>query len=158
MNILLLSQFFSTTKGGGEYVFKLIAKNLAENGHKVWVITNNVKHEKYQEADNLKIITVNPVIEYKGGLPPSFLENIQYVINAYMKGTSIVKKEKIDIIHSNNFSPALTGSLISSLPKFPTLQQSTIYFLHMIRIFGKNGQNNQVCRIQTQDLFHFLKN
>jgi glycosyltransferase involved in cell wall biosynthesis len=119
LNILLLSQFFSTTKGGGEYVFKLIAKNLAENGHKVWVITNNVKHEKYQEADNLKIITVNPVIEYKGGLPPSFLENIQYVINAYMKGTSIVKKEKIDIIHSNNFSPALTGSLISSLTKIP---------------------------------------
>ncbi|MBM2818340.1 MAG: hypothetical protein HW410_22 [Nitrosarchaeum sp.] len=119
MNILLLSQFFSTTKGGGEYVFKTIANNLAKNGHKVWVITNNVKHEKYQETDNLKIITVKPSLEYKGGLPPSFLENIQYVINAYRKGTSIVKKEKIDIIHSNNFSPALAGSLISSITRVP---------------------------------------
>ncbi|NHI04038.1 hypothetical protein DYY67_1413 [Candidatus Nitrosotalea sp. TS] len=30
MNILLLSQFFSTTRGGGEYVFSVIAKKLAE--------------------------------------------------------------------------------------------------------------------------------
>lgn len=113
MKILLLSQFFSTTKGGGEYVFKTIANNLAKNGHKVWVITNNVKNEKYQESENLKIITVKPTLEYSGGLPPSFSENIQYVINAFREGRKLVKKEKIDIIHSNNFSPALAGSLIS---------------------------------------------
>ena len=35
------------------------------------------------------------------------------MINAYKLGRSLVKKEKIDIIHSNNFSPALAGSLIS---------------------------------------------
>jgi len=35
LNILLLSQFFSTTTGGGEYVFSMIANMLAKNGHKV---------------------------------------------------------------------------------------------------------------------------
>ena len=119
LKILLLSQFFSTTKGGGEYVFKTIANNLAENGHKVWVITNNVKGEKYQESENLKIITVKPTLQYSGGLPPSFLQNIQYVINSFKEGRKLVKKEKIDIIHSNNFSPALAGSLISSFTKTP---------------------------------------
>jgi len=119
LNVLLFSQFFSTTKGGGEYVFKIIANSLTKNGHNVWVITNQVKNETYEESDNLKIITVKPDLEYKGGIPPSFLQNIQYVINAYKAGKSITKKEKIDIIHSNNFSPALSGSLISYFTKIP---------------------------------------
>ena len=119
MNILLLSQFFSTTKGGGEYVFKIIAKVMAQNGHKVWVITNKVKGEKYEESENLKIITVNPTIQYKGGLPPTFADNIRYAINAFQKGRKIIKSQNIDVIHSNNFSPALAGSLISYFTKTP---------------------------------------
>ena len=119
MKILLLSQFFSTTKGGGEYVFKTIANSLTENGNRVWVITNSVKGEKYQESDFLKIITVKPTLEYRGGIPPSFSENIQYVINAFMAGKDIIKKEKIGVIHSNNFSPALAGSILSSFTKVP---------------------------------------
>jgi glycosyltransferase involved in cell wall biosynthesis len=119
LNILLLSQFFSTTKGGGEYVFKTIAKTMTQNGHKVWVITNKVKDEKYEESENLKIITVNPTIQYKGGLPPTFADNIRYVINAFQKGRKIIKSQNIDVIHSNNFSPALAGSLISYFTKTP---------------------------------------
>jgi glycosyltransferase involved in cell wall biosynthesis len=119
LNILLLSQFFSTTKGGGEYVFKTLAEVLAHNGHKVWVITNNVKGEEYPSSENLKIITINPPIEYHGGLPPSFLDNFQYVISAFIHGERIVRKKKIDIIHSNNFSPALAGSLIAVLMRIP---------------------------------------
>jgi len=119
LNILLLSQFFSTTKGGGEYVFKTIAKTMTQNGHKVWVITNKVKDEKYEESENLKIITVNPTIQYKGGLPPTFADNIRYAINAFQKGRKIIKSQNIDVIHSNNFSPALAGSLISYFTKTP---------------------------------------
>ncbi len=119
MKILLLSQYFSITKGGGEYVFKTIAESLAQNNHKVWVITNNVSKEQYQESENLKIIRVEPTLQYSGGLPPKFLDNIRYVFNAYRKGKDIVKQEKIDIIHSNNFSPALAGSLISYFTRIP---------------------------------------
>ena len=68
---------------------------------------------------NLKILRVNPIIQYKGGLPPTFLDNIRYVINAVFKAKNILKTEKIDIIHSNNFSPALAGSIVSSLTKKP---------------------------------------
>ncbi|AJM91301.1 glycosyltransferase family 4 protein [Nitrosopumilus piranensis] len=133
MNILLLSQFFSITKGGGEYVFKLMAKNLTENGHKVWVITNKVKGETYPNLANLKIIMVNPTLEYKGGLPPTFLDNIRYVINTFQAGKKIIKEQNIDIIHSNNFSPSLAGSLMSYFTKKP----------HIITIFDIFSQNDK---------------
>lgn len=119
MKILLLSQFFSTTKGGGEHVFSVISKSLANDGHKIWVITNEIKGEKYPIHENIKIIKVSPRLEYQGGLPPGFNDNLRYAFNAIRKGFSIIKKEKIDIIHSNNFAPALAGSLLSSLTRIP---------------------------------------
>lgn len=119
MNVLLFSQFFSTTKGGGEYVFKSIAKVLSENGHRVWVVTNDVKNESYEESENLRIVRVRPHLEYAGGIPPSFFDNIKYSINALFAGYKIAKKEKIDIIHSNNFAPVLAGSFLSMLARIP---------------------------------------
>jgi len=125
-------------------VFKTIAKVMVQNGHKVWVITNNVKGEKYEELENLKIITVNPTLEYKGGLPPTFADNIRYSINAYRKGRNVIKNENIDIIHSNNFSPALAGSLISYFTKTPHI--TTIHDIFSIydKEFWKKwaGQSN----------------
>jgi len=113
MNILLLSQFFSTTKGGGEYLFNVIAKKLAENNHKVWVITNKVKEENYMIHENVRIIFVPPTLQYKGGLPPGFSENLRYLFNAVKVGFKIIKNGKIDLIHSNNFTPAVVGSILS---------------------------------------------
>jgi len=69
----------------------------------------------YQESENLKIITVNPTLEYRGGLPTTFADNIRYAINAYRKGRKIIKNQNIDVIHSNIFSPLLAGSLLSYL-------------------------------------------
>ena len=77
MNILLLSQFFSTTKGGGEYVYRTIADSLTNNDNNVWVITNKVENEKYEEKENLRIISVKPELEYNGGIPTSFFNNLQ---------------------------------------------------------------------------------
>jgi len=129
-----LSQFFSTTHGGGEYVFSLIAKNLAENEHDVFVITNKIKGEKYTEYKNLQIILVPPTIQYKGGLPPSFSDNISYTINAIIKGLKIIKNKKIDIIHSNNFAPALAGSFLSCLTSTPHI--TTVH--DVFSLCGKN--------------------
>ena len=134
MNILLLSQFFSTTKGGGEYVFNLIAKSLSEQGHLVWVITNKVKNEVYPVQKNINFTFVPPLLEYKGGLPLGFYENITYVINAINKGLQIIKNEKIDIIHSNNFSPALAGSILSALSGKPHI--TTVH--DVFSLCGKN--------------------
>ena len=134
MNILLLSQFFSTTKGGGEYVFNLIAKSLSEQGHLVWVITNKVKNEVYPVQKNINFTFVPPLLEYKGGLPLGFYENITYVINSINKGLKIIKNEKIDIIHSNNFSPALAGSILSALCGKPHI--TTVH--DVFSLCGKN--------------------
>lgn len=119
MNILLLSQFFSTTKGGGEYVFSMIAKSLADSGHKVWVITNKTEGESYPTYHNLNLVFVPPVLDYRGGIPAGFSENIKYVISAIKNGCSLIRNEKIDLIHSNNFAPALSGSIISILTGKP---------------------------------------
>ncbi|AFS81914.1 glycosyltransferase family 4 protein [Candidatus Nitrosopumilus sediminis] len=134
MNVLLFSQFFSTTKGGGEYVFKTIAKVLSENGHRVWVVTNDVKNESYEESENLRIVRVKPHLEYAGGIPPSFFDNIKYSINALFAGYKIAKKEKIEIIHSNNFAPVLAGSFLSMLAGIPHI--TTIH--DVFSSYGKN--------------------
>lgn len=119
MNVLLLSQFFSTTKGGGEYVFSLIAKLLADKGNNVWVITNKIEGEIYPIHENIRIIFVPPVLEYKGGHPPGFKENITYVRHAFKKALLLIKNERVDIIQSNNFAPALVGSLLSLFTSKP---------------------------------------
>ena len=119
MNILLLTQFFSTTKGGSELIFSLIAQLLANEGNNVWVITNRVKGEEYTSHKNVKIIFVPPLLEYKGALPPGFKDNITYCLHALKTALSLIKKEKIDIIHSNNFAGALAGAMISTLTSKP---------------------------------------
>ena len=119
MNVLLLSQFFSTTRGGGEYVFSIIAKKLAEENHRVFVITNRIEGEQYQKHDNITLVFVPPTLRYQGGLPPGFSDNIRYAINATIQGLKIIKSEKIDVIHSNNFAPAVAGSVLSSITSRP---------------------------------------
>jgi len=64
VNILILSQFFSSTKGGGEYIFSLMARKLAEEGHKVWIITNKIKGEQYPNHQNMHFIMIPPTLEY----------------------------------------------------------------------------------------------
>ena len=53
MRILFLSQFFSSTRGGGEHLFYVIVKKLAENNHQVWVITNKIEDENYPVNKNI---------------------------------------------------------------------------------------------------------
>ena len=119
MNVLLLSQFFSTTKGGGEYVFMLIAKLLADDGNNVWVITSKTRDETYVHHKNVKMVYVPPLLDYRGGHPPNFKDDIIYSLYAVKKALSIINKEKIDIIHSNNLAPALAGSVLSTLTTKP---------------------------------------
>ncbi|MGC1708432.1 MAG: glycosyltransferase family 4 protein [Nitrosotalea sp.] len=144
----MLSQFFSTTRGGGEYVFSIVAKNLAENNNKVFVITNKIAGEIYQEHKNIQVIFVPPVLQYKGGLPPGFSDNIRYSINAIRVGLKIIKNEKIDIIHSNNFAPVLAGSILSSLTSKPHI--TTVH--DIFSLCGKNywkewGKQSDVSRL-----------
>jgi len=148
MNILLLSQFFSTTRGGGEYVFSMMAKKLIENGHQVSVITNRILGEKYNFQKKIKIEFVRPTLEYKGGLPPKFSDNLSYSINTIVKGLKIIKKEKIDLIHSNNFAPALAGSILSTLTSKPHITTiHDVFSLNDDDFWKKWAQQHNVSKI-----------
>jgi glycosyltransferase involved in cell wall biosynthesis len=113
MKILLLSQFFSDTRGGGEHLFYIMAKEFAEKNHKVWIITNRIEDEVYSSHENIRLVFVPPVLKYQGGLSPSIKDNVQYLINATKVGIQLIRENEIDIIHSNNFTPAFVGSLLS---------------------------------------------
>ena len=148
MKILLLSQFFSSTKGGGEYVMSFIANLLAKEGHKVWIITNPMKNENYSNHENIKIIFVPPLLEYKGGIPVGFYDNVRYTLGSITKGISIIKREKIDVIHSNNFAPALAGSMLSGMTGKPHI--TTIH--DIFSLCGKNywklwGKQSNISRL-----------
>ena len=119
MKVLLISQFLSSTRGGGESVFSQIANGISEKGHKVFVITNKVENEDYTKFhDNVKLIFISSV-PHIAGYAPSLGENIKFIIQAIKKGFSLIRKEKIQLIHSNNFSPSFVGSILSSLTKVP---------------------------------------
>lgn len=92
-----------------------MAKKLAENNHRMWIITNKIESENYPVHKNIEIVFVPPVLKYQGGLPPSIKDNIQYFIHAVKIGKKIIKENNIDIIHSNNFTPALTGGFLTFL-------------------------------------------
>ena len=121
MNVLLITQSFSTTHGGGETIFSIIAKALADKGIKVWVMTSRVKGNEYLNHKNIKFIFVTPILESKGGQPPSLKENVLYVIRAIWKGLKIIRQEKIDIIHSNNYAPSFAGSFLSFITSRPNV-------------------------------------
>lgn len=100
-------------------MFSVMANSLAKLGHNVWIITHKVEGEDYSHFHkNVKIVFVSS-IRYEGGLPPTFKENLRYAFEAINKGFTLIKKEKIDVVHSNNFSPALASSILSSITGCP---------------------------------------
>jgi len=109
----------SKTRGGGESVFSDIANGISEKGHKVFVITNRIEKEDYTKFhNNVKLIFISS-LPHVAGYAPSLGEDFRFIFTAIRKGFSLIRKEKIQLIHSNNFSPSLAGSILSSLTKVP---------------------------------------
>jgi len=119
LKVLLISQFLSATRGGGESIFSDIANGISEKGHKVFVITNRIEKEDYTKFhNNVKLIFISS-LPYVAGYAPSLGEDFGFIFKAIKKGFSLIRKEKIQLIHSNNFSPSFAGSILSSLTKVP---------------------------------------
>jgi len=119
VKVLLLSQFFSTTRGGGEHLFHVISEQLAKHDNQVWIITNRIKDEIYENVPNINIEFVPPELKYEGGLPPKFSDNFRFLTSSVNRGLKLIKRENIDLIHSNNFTPALAGGILSFLTSKP---------------------------------------
>ena len=135
----------------------MIAKTLTENNHKVWVITNKLKNEVYPIHKNLKIIFVPPDLEFSGGLPIGFTENLRYSINTIIQGRRIIKKENIDLIHSNNFAPALAGSVLSFFTSKPHITTIHDVFSLDDNFWKKWSKQNNISKINALLIPYFEK-
>ena len=100
MNILLISYHFLPGFEGSTSLVTTIADLLANNGHKVWVITHRFKGVEYKTHPNIKIVFVSSELSF-GENKTSLTKTIRFTLAAIQAGLKIIKKEKIDIIHSN---------------------------------------------------------
>jgi glycosyltransferase involved in cell wall biosynthesis len=126
MNILYISQFFSTTTGGGEHVFYDWAVGMVKRGHNVCAIGNHftgIKENNSNEiiADGITIHIVKPIVKHKAELPPSISQNMRYIINAIVRGSKTITAKKIHIIHANNFASAIVGSVLAKIHNLPII-------------------------------------
>lgn len=67
----------------------------------------------------MEVHRVGPPIVYRGALSLNIVENFGYLIEASLKGISLLLKESIDIIHSNTYTPVLAGHVCAMLFRKP---------------------------------------
>jgi len=100
MNILLVSYHFLPGFEGSTSLITIIADLLAKSGHNVWVITHKFEGIEYNTHPNIKIVFVSTELPF-GENKTSLSKTIRFTLAAIRAGLKIIKKEKIDIIHSN---------------------------------------------------------
>ena len=118
MNILLLSYYFTAGRGGAWYVIAIMAQLLAENGHKVWIITNKLEGFESPKHKNIKTIFVSEHKIQKTSF--SWSDLLRYSIAVIRIGREIIKKNNIDVIHSDPL-PGIPGSFLSWLTSVPQI-------------------------------------
>jgi glycosyltransferase involved in cell wall biosynthesis len=136
MRILYITQWLSPVGGGGEVVFQDIAYGMSQNGHSVHVLCHRLSDFEdsdnvVMENDNLHVNRINPIVR---GFPPSMKQNMTFIVNAILKGSRIIRKYKIELIHVNNFAPVIAGCVLARLFSIPII--STIHV-----VFGASSQD-----------------
>ena len=130
MEILYITQWLSPVGGGGEVVFRDIVYGMSQNGHYVHVLCQRLSESAEIDtssinSNNLHINRINPVIV---GFPPSMKQNLTFIVNAILKGSQIIRKYKIELIHVNNFAPVIAGSILSKLFDIPIVSTIHVVF------------------------------
>lgn len=120
MKILYVTQWFSPIGGGGEVQFINLIDGITNKGHIAHVICEqNLGIENEIQMDNLYVHRVGPVLNG----PKLYLnQNIRFIINAIRKGLQLIKEEKIDLLHVNNYSPVIIGSVLSKIKHVPLIK------------------------------------
>lgn len=106
-------------------MFYDLAKSMAKRGHAVHVICLKKKSD-LQTLDQTDLCGavihgVNPIIEDKGGTLLSYKQHFTYLLSALLKGSSVIREEKIDIIHANTLTPAVPAKFLSSVYRIPLI-------------------------------------
>lgn len=142
LNILFFCQLYPPAiYGGGEYIFFQYARELARRGHRVFAIAQRLKGvDDFELIDGINVFRTGPSIEYHGVLPISLRNNIIFVHNSLAKGMKIVAENKIDIIHSNTYVPALAGySCAKAFRKPHVVTFHDVYYLRREAFWGSWG-------------------
>lgn len=125
MNILYITQWFSSEGGGGEVVFINVAKGMVKSGHNVDVISHKLKNNPDEQIKGLRIHRIYPLLSNQ---LPSIYENVLFLIRGIIHGFKIIRKNKIEIIHANNFMSAMVGGLLSKIFNIPLV--TTIHYVY----------------------------
>jgi glycosyltransferase involved in cell wall biosynthesis len=130
VRILYLTEFLSAVGGGGEVMFRDFAVEMANRGHKVDLVCH--QSEDSCELDNLLTVhRIPPPIGLKHGCFPSLAQQLSYISKLVIKGSQIIDKNKIDLIHANTISPAFAGAVLGRLYGIPVI--NTIHHVHSLR-------------------------
>ncbi len=117
MNILYLTQFFSS-HGGGSLVFYELSKAFAQRGYQIHVICNLSTEINFP---NLYIHKVKPFVTDSNILPTSLTANLQYMINSILLGIKVINKYNIDIVHTNSYIPLIVGGILNKIKRKPVV-------------------------------------
>jgi len=118
-SVLYLTNIFSDTAGGSEYMFWLYAKYMARKGHDVYVMCfkrdENSLVRLRAETSKINIVELVPEVEHKGVLFQDLLTNIKYLKSGFCISGNLYRD--VDLVHSNPYTPILVGGLIKKLYK-----------------------------------------
>jgi D-inositol-3-phosphate glycosyltransferase len=126
MKITIISSYFLPHKGGVEFVVYNQAKRLAEQGHKVTILTSKINNEPYEEhMEGFKVIRIKSwnIFENKIGVPyPLYNLKILKVFNKEIKNSEIV------YINDIFYVPCFFGALFANIHKKPIVLMEHIKF------------------------------
>jgi len=149
MNILYLTNIFSDTAGGSEYILWLYAKYMAKRGHNVYIMcykSDKKSMTRLGEASNrIHVIELVPNVEHRGVLFQQITPNLEY-LGKGAKKLEELRRRDIDIIHSNTYVPPLLGSISRiklNKPHIMTVHDvGSVMGLRFLCRWFKEGGNN----------------
>jgi len=131
LNILTLNYEYPPVGGGGGYICKNVMDELAENGHKITVITSHYDNLPKEESfGNIDIYRVPVILRTKQDVG-SLLSLLSYVPSCISKAQKLMQKEQFDIINTHFAVPSGPAgyylSKKSGLPNVLTIYGGDIY-------------------------------
>jgi glycosyltransferase involved in cell wall biosynthesis len=109
-----ISQRFDRKAGGGiEVHVEKLAKYLSKNGHDVYIITRRFPGQKKEEHTG-KIHIYRVRFLYN-----RYLRTFSFNKLSFLKALNIIKREKIEVIHSHGMVASYFASFLSKLTKKP---------------------------------------
>lgn len=145
MRICFMSNLYSPfIFGGAEITVRKAAEELAKRSHKVSVITTSPNRKRYsEEIKGVKVHRIYPMNiypMYSSPKQPMIIKPIYYIVDlwnpySYIVVKSILKKERPDVVHTNNFR-GLSLSIFSAVKSLKIPLIFTAHDYSLICIMG----------------------